>query len=277
MDPLSNPSAVQSTTPVMTSNVTDGVVDCQFFSTKRISVLLDDNDYLLWCQQDLLNMEFACFEQQDSALASWLLSLVSQAVLPHLIGMDTSAQIWNALANLYGSKTTSRLMFYRRALHSQRKGDLCMKEFLMKIKGYCDNLASCREVISEHEHVTTILNSLSPEYESVITIITASQIPYNVRGVTIMLFDAEAWQQVTICEAPSSTNMVSYQPTYSTVNSASTPTYRSSSIAKVMGMVALLRHEFNVSYVGKLVTLSITTIINLMPPTRMQATGLPHK
>ncbi|MFQ6651983.1 hypothetical protein Gotur_024073 [Gossypium turneri] len=71
-------------------------------------------------------------------------------------------------------------MFYRMALHSQRKGDLSMKDFLMKIKGYCDNLASCGEVISEHEHVTTIFNGLSPEYESIIIVIIASQIPYNV-------------------------------------------------------------------------------------------------
>ncbi|MBA0682499.1 hypothetical protein Goari_024214 [Gossypium aridum] len=58
-------------------------------------------------------------------------------------------------------------------------------------------------LISEHEHVIGILNGLSPEYEFVITIITASQIPYNVQGVTTMLLDAEAIQQVTIVETPS--------------------------------------------------------------------------
>ncbi|KAG8497686.1 hypothetical protein CXB51_007144 [Gossypium anomalum] len=73
-------------------------------------------------------------------------------------------------------------MFYRRALHSQRKGSLSMREFLVKIKGFCANLASCGEVISDHEHVTAILNSLPPEYESVVTIITASPVPYNAQG-----------------------------------------------------------------------------------------------
>lgn len=71
-------------------------------------------------------------------------------------------------------------MFYRRALHSQCKGDLSMKEFLMRVKGYCDNLSSCGKVISEHKHVTTILNGLSPEDEYVISVIIASQIPYNI-------------------------------------------------------------------------------------------------
>lgn len=62
----------------------------------------------------------------------------------------------------------------------------------MKIKGFCDSFASCGEVISEHEHVTAILNGLSPDYESVITIITTSQVPYSIQGVTTMLLNAEA-------------------------------------------------------------------------------------
>ncbi|KAG8472365.1 hypothetical protein CXB51_035273 [Gossypium anomalum] len=199
----------QSAAPAMASTVDN--FDTRFFSTKKISVILDDDNFLLWRQQVLLeiktyklqrfldsrtvpppstlldadgvhqeNPEFSRFEQQDSALASWLLSSVSTTVLPHLIGMDTSAQIWNAIASLYGSKTTSRLMFFRRALHSQRKGDLSMKDILMKIKGFCDNLASCAEVISEWEHITAIFNGLPPEYDSVITIITASHTPYTV-------------------------------------------------------------------------------------------------
>ncbi|XP_017622046.1 uncharacterized protein LOC108466209 [Gossypium arboreum] len=263
MAPPSSLSTVQSATPVMASNLTDGIVGSRFFSTKKISVLLDDTNYLLWRQQVFLviktyklqsfldlhtvppsqllpgddgvpqeNLEFTQFEQQDSALASWLLSLVSPTVLSHPIGLDTNAQIWNALVNLYGSKTTSQLMFYRRALHSQHKGDLSMKDFLMKFKSYYDNLASFGEVISEHEHVTATLNRLPTEYESDITIIIASQIPYNVQGATTMLIDTEARQQVTIFEAPSSANIVSHQSADPVSNSTPPPAYRPSSTTR---------------------------------------------
>ncbi|MBA0839176.1 hypothetical protein Goarm_004936 [Gossypium armourianum] len=249
---------------MMASNLATGVVDSRFFSTKKVNILLDDSNYLLWRQQVLLaikahklqgfldlrtvlppsiipgddgvlqeNDEFIRFEQQDSAIASWLLSSVSQAVLPHLIGLDISAQIWNAIVSLYGSKTTSRLMFYRRALHSQRKGDIPMREFLMKIKFYCDNLASCGEVISEHEHVTVILNGLPCEYESIVSIIVASQVPYSLQSVSTMLIDAEARQQVTMADAPSPTNLVSQQsakPANSNSGPAYRPAYRPSNI-----------------------------------------------
>ncbi|MBA0786924.1 hypothetical protein Gotri_026889, partial [Gossypium trilobum] len=250
----------------MASSATNGVVDNRLFSTKKISVLLDDNTYLLWRQQVLLalkahklqgfldeqqvpptqfisdgegglraNPEFERFEQQDSALASWLLSSISQTVLPHLIGMDTSAKIWNAIVTLYGSKTTSKLMFYRRSLHYQRKGDVSMKEFLMKVKSCCDNLASCGEVISEHEHVTAILNRLSSEYESVISIVTASQVPYTVQGVTSMLLDTETRQQVINCDISSSENVVSHQSSETYVDNGSIPAYRPSSASRGCG------------------------------------------
>ncbi|KAG8493859.1 hypothetical protein CXB51_011355 [Gossypium anomalum] len=229
----SSPSAAHSTTPAISSTLVDGVVDSRFLSTKKISVLLDDTNFLLWRQQVLLaiktfklqqfldtrtvsppsfvsnavlqeNPEFAKFEQQDIALASWLL----------------------------------------RALHSQRKGDLSMKDFLMKIKGYCDNLASCGEAISDHEHVTAILNGLSSKYESVITIITASPVPYTAQGVNTMLLDAEARQQVLKTEVPSSANVVTHQ-------SALSPAYRPPSNTRGRGRGRSSGSRFQCQLCGK--------------------------
>ncbi|KAG8497215.1 hypothetical protein CXB51_008460 [Gossypium anomalum] len=199
-----SPSVEQSATP-MASTYFDGL-GSRLFATKKISVLINDNNYLLRHQQVLLaiktyklqhfinpgtvpppqiilddtrvlqsNLEFNRFEQQDRTLASWLLSSVSPSVLLHLIGLNTSAQIWIAL-------------------------------------GYCDRLTGCGEVISDQEHVTAILNGLFAEYESVVTIITASQVPYSVQGVTTMLLDAEACQQLITVETPSSKNLVSHTP-----------------------------------------------------------------
>ncbi|KAK5820192.1 hypothetical protein PVK06_025238 [Gossypium arboreum] len=96
---------VHPATPTM---ISDSVFDSHFFSTKNINILFDDSNYLLWHQQVLLaiktyklqnflipqtvvppslisdkngvlqeNTIFVLYEQQDSALASWLLSSVS--------------------------------------------------------------------------------------------------------------------------------------------------------------------------------------------------------
>lgn len=116
-------------------------------------------------------------------------------------------------------------MIYRRALHSQRKADLSMRDFLMKVKGYCDCLTGCGEVISNQEHVTTILNGLSADYDSVVTIITASKVPYSVQDVSMMLLDAEARQQITTVETPSLAKLVSHSPEVHGNDGGSVPAY----------------------------------------------------
>ncbi|KAG8490820.1 hypothetical protein CXB51_013997 [Gossypium anomalum] len=217
-----SPSAAHSTTPAMTSSLTDGV-------------LLAVKTYKL----------------------QWFLNtgtIPPSSLIPDANGVlhenpeFVRAQIWDAIVTLYGSKTTSRLMFFRRALHSQRKGNLSMREFLVKIKGFCANLASYGEVISDHEHVTAILNGLPPEYKSVVTIITASPVPYNAQGVTTMLLDAEARLQDLVSEVPSSANVVTHQPSDVPIP---TPTYRPSFNTWGRGRTRSSTSQFQCQLCGK--------------------------
>ncbi|KAL4319912.1 hypothetical protein GQ457_18G001030 [Hibiscus cannabinus] len=213
----------------------------KFFSSKKINVTLDDHNYLLWHQQvyltvkthrllkyidskvqppphyvsqngvDAINLEYELFEEQDGALATWLLSTVSENVLPHLIGLNTASAIWNTLHRLYSAKTTSRLMSYRRLLHSQKKGDLGMKDYLMRIKSICDNLANCGESISEYERITAILNGLPPEFDSVVTVISASPSSSDLSFVSTIILDADARQAQLSESIISSANVVTHQ------------------------------------------------------------------
>ncbi|KAA3481556.1 retrovirus-related Pol polyprotein from transposon TNT 1-94 [Gossypium australe] len=123
-------SVVQSTTPMMASTLINGVVDSRFFSTKKISVLLDDSNFLLWRQQVLRVIK-------TYKLQSFLDSrtIPSPPLLPDADG-----------------------------------------------------------VLQEN-----------PEF--------ARKIPYNTQGVTTMLLDVEARQQVTTFEAPTLANKLTYQPT----------------------------------------------------------------
>ncbi|KAL4302493.1 hypothetical protein GQ457_10G000020 [Hibiscus cannabinus] len=218
----------------------------KFFSSKKINVTLDDHNYLLWHQQvyltvkthrllkyidskvqppphyvsqngvDAINPEYELFEEQDGALATWLLSTVSENVLPHLIGLNTASAIWNTLHRLYSAKTTSRLMSYRRLLHSQKKGDLSMKDYLMRIKSICDNLANCGESISEYERITAILNGLPPEFDSVVTVISASPSSSDLSFVSTIPLDADARQAQLSESIIPSANVVTHKISGST-------------------------------------------------------------
>ncbi|KAA3470075.1 retrovirus-related Pol polyprotein from transposon TNT 1-94 [Gossypium australe] len=210
----------------MASSLTDSAVDSRFLSTKKISVVLYDSNYLLWRQQVLLAIKMYKLQR----------FLDDHTFPPHSMLPDDNG----------GPQENPK--FARRALHSQRKGDLSMKDFLMKIKGYCDHLASCGEVISDHEHVTAILNDLPPEYEPVITIITASPVPYNAQGVTTILLDAEAHQQVIVNEVTSSANIVTSHPADT---NESPPAYHPSSNTQGRGHGRSSHSRFQCQLCGK--------------------------
>ncbi|MBA0650522.1 hypothetical protein Goklo_017934, partial [Gossypium klotzschianum] len=86
----------------------------------------------------------------------------------------------------------------------------------------------CGEVISEHEHVTAILNGLSSESKAIVTVITASQVSYGVQAITTMLLNAEARLQTTLVDVSSSANMVTTR-SVDFADSTQQPPYRPNS------------------------------------------------
>ncbi|KAE8710030.1 hypothetical protein F3Y22_tig00110328pilonHSYRG01140 [Hibiscus syriacus] len=192
----------------------------RLFSTKKINVILDDHNYLLWRQQVFLtikthrlqiyidsniswptqyvtrdgvvslNPEYELYEEHDGALASWLLSTVSEEVLPHLIGLNTAAEIWNTLHRLYSGKTTSRLMSYRRMLHSKRKGDLISQApqvFDFRPQNYPVNIQ--HQICSNPHNMSSFLTRNPNQF----TAVTQPQITSRAYIDTPEIVDDNAW------------------------------------------------------------------------------------
>lgn len=187
------------------SDQKDNVYSSPNFTNKKISVRLDDSNYLLWKQQVAFmvkqhklrgflegtvkiperkicganssivdNLEYENYEALDSALASWLLSSVHPSILPELVGLETSAQIWSKLNRIYSNKSASKILHYQNVLSNQMKRELKMRDYLAAIKTTCDHLAMLGEPVSEQSHISQILKGLNGEYESIIAIVNAS-------------------------------------------------------------------------------------------------------
>ncbi|GMI63995.1 hypothetical protein like AT1G21280 [Hibiscus trionum] len=137
---------------------------------KLDTVKLSENNYVLWKHQVLLVVErygmmsflsdhkvskktitgdsgnvmanpiFLAYLKQDKLLASWLLSTIRPDVLPHLTGLTTAQEIWNALARRFGSRPSSKVSALRHSLHSQKKRGMSISDYLDKIKLICDTL-----------------------------------------------------------------------------------------------------------------------------------------
>ncbi|KAE8712800.1 putative bifunctional riboflavin biosynthesis protein RIBA 1 [Hibiscus syriacus] len=159
------------------------------FTNKKINVVLDETNFLLWKQQVLLTVHLhrleslliGCMQSppemvvdkdnslvpnevyddsvaQDSALASWLLSTISPHLMPQF---------------------------------SLKKGEDSMRVYIAKVKEICDALASCGSPIPPVGHIASILKGLPREYQPFMAVITSSNDMLPLDNVCTMLIDAE--------------------------------------------------------------------------------------
>ncbi|KAL4339185.1 hypothetical protein GQ457_08G017900 [Hibiscus cannabinus] len=137
-----------------------------------------------------MNPAYVQFVKQDNSLASWLLFPVSTNILHQLVGVDTSADIWNVVIGLFAKLSTTKVLHLHSKLRSMKK-------------------------VSEVEHIATILNGLPREYATFVAVFTSSQTLYSLDGVVSGLCDAEP-RFVDSMEAPIGINLSQYQQDDST-------------------------------------------------------------
>lgn len=113
--------------------------------THFFMVKLDNNNFLIWKQQVFsaikgyglqrfdfgggeipkrffsqedarfgrFNQEFLEWEQQDQLLMSWLLSSISEPILPLMVGCETSFQVWGKLEQYFTVQTKAKISQFK--------------------------------------------------------------------------------------------------------------------------------------------------------------------
>lgn len=94
-----------------------------------------------------------------------MLSSISSNLLPQLIGCKTAHDIWATVEQIFNSQSAEKIMFYKRQSQNLKKDNLCMREYLTKIKTLCDLLDAAGHRVFDTEQILTILNGLDREYK----------------------------------------------------------------------------------------------------------------
>ncbi|KAL4375950.1 hypothetical protein GQ457_02G034330 [Hibiscus cannabinus] len=215
----------------------------KMFTNKKVNVVLDELNFLLWKQQVLLtvrshrleklltgaakppsqtvvvdgetipNEDYEIFVAQVSALASWLLSTISTHLLPQFVGAETATTVWNTVLKFFANRSTTSVMSLHCRLRSIKKGDESMRSYLTQVKEVCDALSAFGSSVTDIEHIATILNGLPMEYQSFVAVITTSKDPFSLDGVRSVLVDAEAQLKGfnSSLQLPMSANMAQVQ------------------------------------------------------------------
>jgi len=108
-------------------------------------------------------------------------------MLTQMVGLRSAFQIWEKLIVYYVSDTRAKVRKLKLQLKTPKR-DRTISAYLLDIKKIIDSLAAIGATISSDDHIDTILDGLSEEYD---TFITSRLDPYNVEDVEALLLAQE--------------------------------------------------------------------------------------
>ncbi|KAK1697167.1 hypothetical protein QYE76_013864 [Lolium multiflorum] len=97
------------------------------------------------------NHEYASWIARDQQVPRWLLNALSPDVLVHVIGLETSAEVWAALNAHVSTASKSRAQRLRGALNDTKKNDLTAEKYFAKVKTLASELAAAGKPLDEDE------------------------------------------------------------------------------------------------------------------------------
>ncbi|KAL5823883.1 hypothetical protein ACOSQ3_021861 [Xanthoceras sorbifolium] len=152
-----------------------------------LTVKLDNNNFLLWRQHVLVAIKgnllssfidsavspparfnndgfvsevFLDCEQQDQILLCWMLSSITQEVLPKFVGYLTASEAWDSIVQLFASQSKANIMQLKLQLQTLKKVGSSMAKYLMKKKSIMDALSFTGHPLTNDDKLMQILGRL---------------------------------------------------------------------------------------------------------------------
>ncbi|KAI0496002.1 hypothetical protein KFK09_022309 [Dendrobium nobile] len=177
---------------------------------------LSPDNYPIWHHQILKLLRANDFEQFlappthsgnvsdpdiDSVIKNWKItdqnlqaavsSTISPTVLPYIIHLDTTHEIWQSLESQFQATSLSKVIQLRNELHHVSMKNLSMMQYLTEIKKLVDQIASAGSSIDSEDIILHILNGLTPAYQSFKTYVRNSPLPVRLENLYAMLISEE--------------------------------------------------------------------------------------
>ncbi|KAJ0020614.1 hypothetical protein Pint_32437 [Pistacia integerrima] len=120
-------------------------------------------------------------KQADRLLRGWIIGTLAEEALSHVIGLDTSTQVWATLKEAYAQSSQERQFQLNQQLTYMKKTqEVPLNEYIRKFKEVCDNLAAIGHMVADKNKVFSLLTGLGARYEPFTTSMLKPPMPsYN--------------------------------------------------------------------------------------------------
>ncbi|KAI0530816.1 hypothetical protein KFK09_000364 [Dendrobium nobile] len=116
--------------------------------------------------QTITNPSYTEWVLIDQNLAAALCSTITLAILPFVLNLDSSAEIWTTIERRLQSSNRSRVIQLKNELHNIFMKQNSMAEYLNEVKTLVDKIAAVGAMIDKEYIILYTLNGLSPTYQS---------------------------------------------------------------------------------------------------------------
>ena len=140
----------------------------------------------------VINPAFLLWERKDQYILSWFITTLSKKVILTVYGLNTSHEVWTALAKRYASTSKSRINQLQRQLQTIHQGTQTCSEFIQEAKSFADELALSGKKIDEEDLISHLNGGLNPRFNAFITTIS---ILMSDKAIPFKKFQAELLSQ----------------------------------------------------------------------------------
>ena len=128
---------------------------------------------------------------QDQAILSAIQSSLSPSVGSLILFAATSREAWSALHTSFMSQSQARAHAIRTQLGEVKLLDLSITDYLTKVSGLADVLASIGQPLRPEDFTSYVLNGLDEEYDNLVENIDARETPIQPRELYSRLLATE--------------------------------------------------------------------------------------
>lgn len=103
-------------------------------------------------------------------LRGWIIGTLAEEAFSHVIGLDSSEQVWAALKEAYAQSSQERqIQLTQQLTYMKKTNEVSFNDYLRRFKEVCDSLAAISLTVTDQNKVFALLTGLRAKYEPFIT------------------------------------------------------------------------------------------------------------
>jgi hypothetical protein len=120
------------------------------------------------------NPTYTAWVIRDQTVMSFIINSLSQEILAHVVGLDTTAAVWGVITSMFSPTSRAKVSHLRTALNNTKKLDTTPAVYFAKMRGFASELTAAGKIVEEDDLVSALLNGLDGTYNSLIASVNAN-------------------------------------------------------------------------------------------------------